>query len=223
MINKAAHISIDDVTCAMQRLSIGDYSSIWDDKLFRYLRVLHWLYGLKITLYLYAQYGDWSITKMPDRYKREFEDASNWLKFGFHAVSDKQKENNLLANFAVQYQLTIQQIKRFAGGRTIAKILRLHYWFYPKEYAKVLKENEVKCVLVKSDCNAREIDGISTWRTQIRIEQDSNIINKICRYRELEQPLVIFTHEWALNRKNKVKFALAVLFLKLQGYKFICE
>ena len=56
------------------------------------------------------------------------------------------------------------------------------------------------------------------------IEQDTmkEIIYKISHCKQ-NQPLVAFTHEWALNRKNKVKFALTIAFLRLKGYQFICE
>lgn len=219
---RLAHISIDDVTFALQRLSLNDYKSIYDDKLFRYLRVLNRFLGLKITLYVFRQYERWSLENVPDRYQPEFREAANWLKFSFHAISEKQKEDNLICDFEQEYASTITQIARFAGYKSVANIVRLHYWFYPKEYTYVLKTNNVNRLLVKPDYNQLMIDDIPTWKTNIRIEKDKNIISKLIKHDD-SQPIVVFTHEWALNWRKKLKFTFIVIILRLVGYKYICE
>ena len=216
-------MSIDDVTVSFQNLSKGENSSIFEVNLFQFLLLLHRLLGLKITLYVYAHNYEWTLADIPEKYKHEFEEASEWLKFGFHAVSDEQKEDNILSNFEDAFVETESQIKRFAGEELIARILRLHYWFYPKAYQGVLKNHGVHTILTKE---GQQVDlvGLNQWITSIRIEQDTmkQIIYKISHCKT-NQPLVVFTHEWALNRKNKVRFALTIAFLRLKGYQFICE
>lgn len=223
MGSKSLHISIDDVNSSLQRLVRRDYRSLFEDKLFNYLKIVHRYLGLKITLYVYAKDYDWTLADIPEKYKHELEDASEWLKFGFHAVSDEQKEDNILSNFEDAFVETESQIKRFAGGESIARILRLHYWFYPKAYQGVLKNHGVHTILTKEG-QLIESMGLNQWITNIRIEQDTikQTIYKISHYKQ-NQPLVVFTHEWALNRKNKVKFALTIALLRLNGYQFICE
>ena len=223
MNNHICHISIDDVANALQALSKSEHESIFEVKTFWYILILHRLFGLKITLYVYAQNKGWSLTDIPEKYKHEFEEASDWLKFGFHAVSDEQKEDNVLSDFEGAFVKTESQIRRFAGERSIAKIVRLHYWFYPKAYQGVLKNYDVHTILTKEGQQIESM-GLNQWETNIRIEQDTmkEIIYKISHC-NTNQPLVVFTHEWALNRKNKVKFALTIAFLRLKGYQFICE
>lgn len=218
---RTCHVSIDDVTFALQRLTNRDYASIYEDKLFRYLCWMHRLFGLTVTLYAYAQYGEWSLDDMPDKYKREFEDAEEWMKFGFHAVSDEQKDNNIIPEFAKVYKDTLGNIERFAGVSSIAKIVRLHYWYYPNEYLDVLKWHGVKAVLVKSE---EKVMFPQSWSTTIQIEKCSiiDIIKQTWHYREV-QPMVVFTHEWALNRKNKIKLAMAIMMIRMRGYNYICE
>lgn len=149
MKENIAHISIDDVTFVLQRLSTCACDSIYNEPFFRYLHFLHRMFGLKITLYGYAQNGKWSLADIPERYKQELEEASSWLKFGFHAVSDEQKENNIIANFEGAFIETSAQIERFAGTKSVARILRLHYWFYPQEYLEVLRNHGVRTILIK--------------------------------------------------------------------------
>ena len=218
-----AHISIDDVTYAFQRCSRNSFQSIHEDKFFRYLHTLHRILGLKITLYVYAQNDELKLADIPEKYKHELELVSGWLKFGFHAVSDEQKEKNVLSNFEGVFIETSKQIERFAGTNSVAHILRLHYWFYPMQYLEVLKNHGVHTILTKE---GQQIDslGLNQWVTNIRIEQDSmhQIFLKISHHKNT-QPLVVFTHEWALNRRNKVKLALTIALLRLKGYQFICE
>lgn len=220
-MEKSTHISVDDVTIALQRLSSHRYSSVFDEPFLKYISLLHRLFGLKITLYVYAKHGDWSLVEMPDTYSVELANASDWLKFGFHAVSEEQKRDVVLPNFEEQYRFATQQIRRFAGDASIAHILRLHNWFYAKEYMAILKQYGVQTVLGEPDCEKTEIDAIPVWKTKIRIERDKHILQKICR--NSNHPLVIFTHEWILNRRNKIKLAMAVIAFSVLGYKFICE
>lgn len=223
MRQKSLHISIDDVNCSLYRITQRNYRSLFDDKLFNNLKILNRLFGLKITLYVYAQSNEWTLANIPEKYKHEFEEASEWLKFGFHAVSDEQKEDNILFNFEDTFVETERQIRHFAGEESIARILRLHYWFYPRAYQGVLKNHGVHTILTKEGQQI-ETMGLNQWKTNIRIEKDTmkEIIYKISHYKQ-NQPLVVFTHEWALNRKNKVKFALTIALLRLNGYQFICE
>ena len=222
MKSKSLHISIDDVTIALQSLShAGD--SIYNVRFFRYIYALHRLLGLKMTLYVYAQNREWTLKDVTDIYKHELEEASDWLKFGFHAVSDEQKENNYMPNFEGAFVEANKQIERFAGARSIAEILRLHYWYYPAEYVETLKNHGVQTILTYEGQKIASL-GLNQWITNIRIEQDTfrQIINKISHHVN-NQPLVIFTHEWALNRRNKIKLAITIALLRLLGYQFICE
>ena len=223
MNNHICHISIDDVANALQALSKSEHESIFEVKTFWYILILHRLFGLKITLYVYAKDYDWTLADIPEKYKHELEEASGWLKFGFHAVSDEQKEDNILYDFEDAFVEAERQIRHFAGEEAIARILRLHYWFYPKAYQGVLKNHGVHTILTKEGQRIESM-GLNQWITNIRIEHDTmkQIIYKISHC-NTNQPLVVFTHEWALNRKNKVKFALTIAFLRLKGYQFICD
>lgn len=222
MNRKYAHISVDDVTFVFQRLSSCSYESIYDDKFFRWIHLLHRFVGLKITLYVYFRYADFSLSDIPDLYTNDFKRASNWLKLGFHAVSEKQNENGILSSFSQAYEKAQLNILRFAGEKSIAKVLRLHYWFYPKEYIDVLKRHGVS-VILKNEGQLINSSSIKSWETQICLENHTlfEILRK-AKNNKGTQPLVIFTHEWALNQRIQFKMLLVVLMVKLRGYKFVC-
>lgn len=46
---------------------------------------MHEKTGLKITLYVYEEYADYNIANIPQRFKKELIDNSDWLQIGFHA------------------------------------------------------------------------------------------------------------------------------------------
>lgn len=206
----------------MQRLSESNYASIFEEPFFMYLRLLHKVLGLKISLYIYVKHNEWTLADIPDRYKREFEETCGWLKFGFHAVSEEQKRDVVMHNWTESIMLYHDQVKRFAGEQSLSTILRLHYWYYPQEYTTVMRQVGVRTVLVRKDDIEKEVYGIPAWRTYVQIEKDKHIARQIWDYKS-QEPLVVFTHEWALTWKKKIKFALVILLIRLRGYKFICK
>ena len=207
----------------MQRLSECNYNSVYEDPFFRYLYVLHKMFGMKVSLYLYVRHNGWTLADVPDRYKHEFEETCDWLKFGFHAVSEEQKRNEVMHNWKESIRFYQDQVKRFAGEQSLSTIIRLHYWYYPQEYIAILKQIGVRTVLVRKDDKGKELYGIPAWRTDVQIEKDKYIARRIWIDYNFQEPLVVFSHEWALTWKRKIKFALAILLIKLRGYKFICE
>ena len=185
----STHISIDDTTYALQRLSHNHYTSIYEDKFFRYLRCLHQWCNCKVTLYVFEHYGNWSLSDIPNTYRQEFQDAADWLKFGFHAVSEEQKQDNIIPDFEEQFLNVQREIIRFAGESSLAHILRLHYWFYPIVYVHVLKKHNVHTILMNEEQIVNE-NTINKWRTNIHIEKDilRNIIHKIMIISKLPPP-----------------------------------
>ena len=220
---KFIHISIDDCQSILGELIENDYDTLWQARKLWLLKRLHSLFGAKFTLYVFNQIGTYTLNDVPDKYRKEWEGASDWLKFGFHAVSEAQQPTNILPDFKDTYAVFKSNIERFAGTKSLAKILRLHYWFYPEEYVKVLRREGVKTILVKEG-QIVNVAGLETWVTNVRIEKEKmgTILTKIVHHAK-QYPLVIFTHEWALNRITKLKLSLTIFVVKMMGYKFICD
>ena len=43
-----------------------------------------------ITLYVFYEDGDFNLSNMSNKYYEEFNENSNWLRFGFHSLNGKK-------------------------------------------------------------------------------------------------------------------------------------
>lgn len=243
-VEKHAHISIDDVVKCYQRLvrDSATYKSIFDDPFFSYLKNLHDGYGCSVTLYSFLRNdSDFTIQQVPTKFKKDFETNRDWLKIGFHGVKplSHRPTNRSFAEFTRAYKLFNSAVGMFAGEGSIAKTLRLDFYYTTKQEANFLKQNGVSTLLSADDDrisyslpfkmnrhiirnNSIRYDSIKYLRTSIRIENiDVPYIN-IVKNRMIDT-LVVFTHEWKLNRINRYKLERTVEILKDCDYTFISE
>lgn len=79
--SKYMHIAIDDVSNCLLRLKNTEYTSLYDEPFFAWLKKLHNSYGAKFSLYTYVNV----LEHVPDTYKEEFAEAKDWLKISLHA------------------------------------------------------------------------------------------------------------------------------------------
>lgn len=79
--SKYVHISFDDVSYSLLRLQNEEYTSLYDEPFFAWLKTLHDTYGAKFSIYAYVNV----LEQVPDSYKEEFSEAKDWLKIGLHA------------------------------------------------------------------------------------------------------------------------------------------
>ena len=81
------HISFDDIVRCFEDLATNKdtYNSIFDSEFFGGLKNLHDKYGAKFSLYCYdiSSY----VSTIGNKFADDFNNASDWLKFGFHLYS----------------------------------------------------------------------------------------------------------------------------------------
>ena len=140
---KCVHVSIDDCWISLSRLSSPQVKSIYDVPFFANLRKWHESYGAKFTCYVYGGVGGnapFSLKDVPAKFRGEFADASDWLKFGFHATcNDIEKTKAQSADeFAENFARINSEIDRFAGTCSRAKTLRLDYFFAKENWLQVI-------------------------------------------------------------------------------------
>lgn len=135
--NKTVHISIDDCVQCLIAISDPKVKSIFDVEFFKKLREWNTRYGAKFTCYVYARNGDFVISSIPDRFLHEFNEASDYLKFGFHATSSNFEETKAQGRLSFTYSFinTNREIDRFAGQNSRSRILRLDHFFARPEWA----------------------------------------------------------------------------------------
>lgn len=220
---KIVHFSIDDCQSILLHMIQDKQSSIWKIKRLNYLRVLHILFGVKVTMYVFWEFGEkYTLADVPSQYSGELSQASDWLQWGFHAVSPNQKKDYINPEFLTAFTSTRKEIIRFAGERALSRIIRLHYWFYPDEYLSVLKNYDVSTILLHHD-DMHEYAGIDTCRTSIWIEHDGMYNALRCIWnnnKASSQELIIMTHEWAMKKSMMIKIFFICGLCKILGYKF---
>lgn len=125
------HISFDDVTLSFKNLSENNYISVFDEPFFKQLKIMHFKYGAKFSIFTYTNV----LKTVPENYKIELMLASNWLKFGFHSVSSGFSLKNSSYDDGLTYWNDFaKEIKRICGSlKSLDRIPRLEFFEGSKE------------------------------------------------------------------------------------------
>lgn len=237
-IPKYTHFSIDDATQIFQDIAFHEYESIFENEVLGKLRDFHEEYGLKATLYVFGKLDTYDLADFPDTYKTEFEDNADWLKIGFHSMTeaDPEEEGMTTKEFAEGFQKVNREILDFAGEKSLAHVIRLHYWYATDEMANVLKEQGIEGLLCndsKDVCyNLSETENnnliwsrdgkikkdIYYYVTDIRLEKTDDIVTAL-QNKYYDRVVVLFTHAWCF-KDNQEKLEDAIRWLTNSGYKF---
>ncbi len=144
---------IDDVIWAFRDLSRQKPKSLFDNAFFGMLKEAHDKYGLKTQLNLFFRtdyaYGmdEFSLCEVPDTYKKEFEQASDWLKMTFHSRQEFPDYPHVNASYDDIYSLfemTKKEIVRFAGEKSVAYAVVPHWRPISKDGCRALYDCGVK-------------------------------------------------------------------------------
>ena len=118
---KRFHTYIDDHSFLFTDLTKERPKSAFDHFYLKGLKNIHDKYGWKVTLNCFY-YNDhdksFTLDQMPDIWKQEFTDNSDWLKFSFHARSEFPDRIYLESSpeeFGKDWDMVQNEIIRFAG------------------------------------------------------------------------------------------------------------
>lgn len=114
------------------------------------LKAIHAKYGLKLALncFYHNDHHDFDLKDMPDIWKQEFVDNSDWLKLSFHAYGefpDRPYLESSAATFARDYDLVKNEIIRFAGEQTFIPPIVLHWGDIHPSVAQELIRRGCRC------------------------------------------------------------------------------
>ena len=113
------------------------------------LKEIHERTGFKATLncFYHNDHFDCDMSQVPDTWKSEFIDNSDWLKMSFHSLGEFPDRLYIEASeeeFRRDYELIHDHIVRFAGEETFIEPLVVHWGIISPSCVKVLKEKGVK-------------------------------------------------------------------------------
>ena len=235
-ISKYAHISIDDATQIFQDINFHGYDSIFENEVLNCLQNLHDEYGLKVTLYVFGELDTFALWDFPDTYRQEFRANADWLKIGFHSITEASPEGESLTDFVDGFEKVNDTICRIAGKNSIAHVLRLHYWYATDEMVQALAQRGVTGLLcgdgedvgyhltdrqmrnLRLSRDGKITEGIRYYMTDIRLEKTENVESAL-EDRKNDRILVVFTHAWCFA-ENQDKMEKAVKWLYGHGYEF---
>ena len=151
---KKFRLSSDDNIRFLQELTAGNYTSIFDHPYLAVYKKAHDLYGAKVHLNLFYEFGDMSRSKfaddpayfnlsmMTDRYKHEFIANSDWLKLAFHSKDEfpinpyRDADGKTVREDCIA---VYREICRFAGKECISNSTTLHYGEGNREVIRALR------------------------------------------------------------------------------------
>lgn len=124
---KKAHFLIDDVIWVLRDITRQKPESLFDNPFLSMLKTAYERYGVKTQLNLFYRtsyfYGmdEFSLADVTDAYKKEWEKASSWLKFAFHAKEefpDYPHVNARYEDIKALFQMIKNEVFRFAGEKS---------------------------------------------------------------------------------------------------------
>ncbi len=211
---KQVHFSIDDVGKSFLWLVRNQPVSLYDMNLYATLRMWHEIYDIKVTLYCFSMLENFLVSEIPDRYRRDFENASDWMKFGFHQKSPVSMRDETIEGIKAGYELFDETMTRLGAGRT--DILRVHSWYALPEQKDYLRFVGIRQLLYPDDdCLKYDQDdvfwdcGLLHRRTKVWFEKmDDYTEDSLCIGRN---EIAVFTHEWCfLSIKEKIEKAISL-------------
>lgn len=202
---------IDDVIWVFRDLTRQRPASLFDNPFFKILKTAHDRYGLKTQLNLFYRtdyfYGmdQFNLSEMTDQYKAEFEEASGWMKLGFHSFQehpDYPHVNSSYEDIHKLFNMIKQEVIRFAGEKSFAYGVVPHWIPVSYDGCRALFDCGAKLVAVTAG-KTREFDGnfsslpfghaqkllqnrTPEARLFTRVTKDVAIANSICSYNHFE-------------------------------------
>lgn len=212
--------SIDDVIKSLLWLEKSKTKSIFESYTFDFCKWLYDRYGISITCNCLYSDGINNLSTVSERFREEFEENSDWLKFSFHGWNfEKSYEQSNYHDAFNDISVVNSEIIRICGKKALSNIVRTHFFSGSEEAVEAWIDAGITEILTADDdrtgkginYNLNDTDiynlstkhtilksGIRFTKTDIRIE---NIYLKKgkCVYYKDNDEIVIFTHEKYLN------------------------
>ena len=158
-----------ELTLVWDRKSFKRYSSYIDDHIFVFtdlakerprhafdhfylarLKAIHDKYGFGVTLncFFHNAHHEFLLKDMPDTWKSEFRDNSDWLRFSFHSYSefpDRPYCEASAEEFGRDWDMVQNEIVRFAGAECFTPPMVIHWANIHPAVAQEMIRRGVKC------------------------------------------------------------------------------
>ena len=156
--HKKYRFSLDDNIWCFQNIAknANIYKSIFEDPYLKLLKTMNDRYGTKFHLNIYyecPEFGGFNLTEMPDKFKPEWRDNSDWLRLSFHANANLPDRPYIRASYSqakFEHDRIMNEILRFAGEEAFAgPVTTIHWGDATLETVRALRSSDV-CAFVGS-------------------------------------------------------------------------
>lgn len=147
---KAFNFTVDDNIIFFKEIAERGYKSLFEHPYLAMYKRLHERFGLKVQLNLfYEDKAGFDLSKFPDTYKKEWEEASDWLKLSFHSRLENVKPYEFSGYDEVftNCRDVHREILRFSSEKSLAKTTTVHYCLTTMEGLRALYDNGVRGLL----------------------------------------------------------------------------
>lgn len=157
--------SVDDNIRFLQELTEGEYSSVFEHPYLKMYKRLHEKYGTKFQLNLFYTMNGFDLSMMTDKYKKEWQENADWLRFSFHSRSDAPPFPYKDSEYAEVYrdcQDVHREVRRFAGEECLSYFITVHYCQASPEAIRALSDCGIKGMVglfKDAECYGRKFDG----------------------------------------------------------------
>ena len=152
---KKFRISSDDNILFLRNINANKdvYTSIFDDPYLSIYKKAHLLYGACVNLNLFyetdelpgfSEKGEYfNLSMMTDKFKKEWEENSDWLRLSFHSNAEHPNKPYISASYEEIYNDALKinsEIIRFAGERSLSSTTTVHWGEATEEGTVALKD-----------------------------------------------------------------------------------
>ncbi len=143
-------LSLDDNIWCFQDIAKNNYKSLFDNPYLKLMKEMNEKYGTKVHANIYyccPQFGSFNLSQFPDKYKGEFEEASEWLRLSFHAfknLPDEPYVNSSYKHAFEECEMVNNEIKRFAGEKILSDYTTIHWCRGTYDASKAFRDNGYK-------------------------------------------------------------------------------
>lgn len=173
------HISYDDCIRCLYDIdrNADTYTSIFDNNFLSSLKIMHLNYGAVFTLNLFGDYnaGSWELSNMTNKFKNEFAENSDWLKFSVHWLVAGVYPDTLTDEEIVSgYREMTDRIIAFSSLNNVDRMIRPSYFSLNKSAQIALKSSNALFdgCLTSDDSRTNDCGMTSTERSVISTVDD---------------------------------------------------
>jgi len=157
---KVYHIGIDDTIDLMEEITekASRMKSIFELETLSLLREWHIRYGTKFSLYLFYEKKGFNLRFMTDKFRKEWQENSDWLRMSFHARTKRVPYPDYPygeIDHQTDYRTAKKDLEdvrrevfRFAGKEVWENITRTHYWSGSRDSVKAWRDCGIKGLFI---------------------------------------------------------------------------